>query len=132
VPEGLRGEDSIADLCRREGIASSMYYGWSKKFLEAGKRRNHDRRSESKPFAGDTAQAATSDEVKDLRLRDVGLEMHASDAVAVQEQRGGRLCWCPRRSTESPAVDRRPSFRAFRNLPWRKSARGRIDPRPRC
>jgi transposase len=39
VLEGLRGEDSIAERCRREGIASSMYYGWSKEFLEAGKRR---------------------------------------------------------------------------------------------
>ena len=57
VLEGLRGEDSIAELCRREGIASSMYYGWSKEFLEAGKKR----------LAGDTARAATSDEVKDLR-----------------------------------------------------------------
>ena len=57
VLEGLRGEDSIAELCRRKGIASSMYYGWSKEFLEAGKHR----------LAGDTARAATSDEVKDLR-----------------------------------------------------------------
>jgi transposase len=57
VLEGLRGEESIAELCRREGIASSMYYGWSKEFLEAGKRR----------LAGDTVRAATSDEVKDLR-----------------------------------------------------------------
>src|ERR671911_363498 len=57
VLEGLRGEESIAELCRREGIASSMYYGWSKEFLEAGKKR----------LAGDTARAATSDEVKDLR-----------------------------------------------------------------
>jgi transposase len=57
VLEGLRGEDSIAELCRREGIASSMYYGWSKDFLEAGKKR----------LAGDTARAATPDEVKDLR-----------------------------------------------------------------
>jgi len=57
VLEGLRGEDSIAELCRREGIATSMYYGWSKEFLEAGKKR----------LAGDTARAATSDEVKDLR-----------------------------------------------------------------
>ena len=56
VLDGLRGEDSIAELCRREGIAQSMYYGWSKEFLEAGKRR----------LAGDTARAATSDEVKDL------------------------------------------------------------------
>ena len=57
VLEGLRGEESIAELCRREGIASSIYYGWSKEFLEAGKRR----------LAGDTVRAATSDEVKDLR-----------------------------------------------------------------
>jgi transposase len=55
--DGLRGEHSIAELCRREGIAESLYYSWSKEFLEAGKRR----------LAGDTARAATSDEVKDLR-----------------------------------------------------------------
>jgi transposase len=54
VLEGLRGEESIATLCRREGIAESLYYNWSKEFLEAGKRR----------LAGDTARAATSDEVK--------------------------------------------------------------------
>jgi transposase len=53
----LRGETSIAELCRKEGIAQSMYYGWSKEFLEAGKRR----------LAGDTAREATSDEVKTLR-----------------------------------------------------------------
>lgn len=57
VLEGLRGEYSIAELCRREGIAESLYYSWSKEFLEAGKRR----------LAGDTARAATSGEVKDLR-----------------------------------------------------------------
>lgn len=57
VLDGLRGEDSIAELCRREGIAQSLYYVWSKEFLEAGKRR----------LAGDTARAATTDEVKDLR-----------------------------------------------------------------
>ena len=39
VLEGLRGDDSIAELCRREGIAQSLYYSWSKEFLEAGKRR---------------------------------------------------------------------------------------------
>src|SRR6267143_5219178 len=57
VLEGLRGEDSIAELCRREGIVQNLYYRWSKEFLEAGKQR----------LAGDTARAATSDEVKDLR-----------------------------------------------------------------
>jgi transposase len=54
---GLRGEESIAALCRREGIAESLYYNWSKEFLEAGKKR----------LAGDTARAATTDEVKVLR-----------------------------------------------------------------
>ena len=57
VLEGMRGECSIAELCRREGIAQSMYYKWSKEFLEAGKQR----------LAGDTVRAATTDEVKDLR-----------------------------------------------------------------
>ena len=57
VLDGLKGEDSIAELCRREGIAQSLYYSWSKEFLEAGKKR----------LAGDTARAATSNEVKDLR-----------------------------------------------------------------
>ena len=57
VLDGLRGEDSIAALCRREGISESLYYTWSKEFLEAGKKR----------LAGDTARAATSDEVKLLR-----------------------------------------------------------------
>ena len=57
VLEGLRGEDSIAELCRREGIVQNLYYRWSKEFLEAGKKR----------LAGDTARAATTDEVKGLR-----------------------------------------------------------------
>ena len=57
VLDGLRGEDSIAELCRREGIAQSLYYKWSKEFLEAGKKR----------LAGDTAREASSGEVKDLR-----------------------------------------------------------------
>ena len=57
VLEGLRGESSIAELCRKERIVQSMYYGWSKEFLEAGKKR----------LAGDTAREATSEEVKQLR-----------------------------------------------------------------
>ena len=63
VLEGLRGEESIAALCRREGIAESLYYSWSKEFLEAGKKR----------LAGDTARQATSGEVKDLKreMRDM-------------------------------------------------------------
>ena len=57
VLEGLRGEDSIAELCRREGIAQGVYYKWSKDFMEAGKRR----------FAVDTSRGANTDEVRDLR-----------------------------------------------------------------
>ena len=57
VLEGLRGEDSIAELCRRERIADSLYYKWSKEFLDAGKKR----------LTGDTSRAATTDEVRDLR-----------------------------------------------------------------
>lgn len=57
VLEGLRGEDSIAELCRREGIAQGVYYKWSKDFMEAGKRR----------LAGDTSRGANTDELKDLR-----------------------------------------------------------------
>jgi transposase len=57
VLSGLRGEDSISELCRREGIVESLYYSWSKEFLEAGKKR----------LAGDATRAATSDEVKTLR-----------------------------------------------------------------
>ena len=57
VLEGLRGEDSIAELCRKEGINQNLYYRWSKEFLEAGKKR----------LAGDTAREASSEEVKALR-----------------------------------------------------------------
>lgn len=57
VLSGLKGEDSIAELCRQEGIAQSQYYSWSKEFLEAGKKR----------LAGDTIREANNGEVKDLR-----------------------------------------------------------------
>jgi len=64
VLAGLRGEESIAALCRREGIAESLYYNWSKEFLEAGKQR----------LAGDTARHATAPEVKDLRTEAAALK----------------------------------------------------------
>ena len=64
VLEGLRGEVSIAELCRREGIATSLYYSWSKEFLEAGKKR----------LAGDTAREATAPEVKELRAEATALK----------------------------------------------------------
>lgn len=57
VLEGLRGEMSIAELCRKEGINPNLYYNWSKEFLEAGKKR----------LQGDTAREATSNEVTDLK-----------------------------------------------------------------
>jgi transposase len=59
VLEGLRGEESISELCRKEGIAANLYYRWSKDFLEAGK----------KQLAGDTLREASSDEVKELEPR---------------------------------------------------------------
>ena len=68
VPSGTT-EPCIAELRRREGITSSMYYGWSKEFLEAGKRR----------LAGDTARAATSDEVKALRREASALKEVVAD-----------------------------------------------------
>ncbi len=76
VLEGLRGEESIAALCRREGIAANLYYRWSKEFLEAGKKR----------LNGDTVREATSNEVKVLRsenreLKEVGAEMTLKNRV---------------------------------------------------
>jgi len=78
VLEGLRGKESIAELCRREGIASSMYYGWSKEFLEAGKKR----------LAGDTTRAATSDEVRGLRG---SVRLIAATATRVQAPTAAEL-----------------------------------------
>ena len=57
VLEGLRGDDSIAELCHREGIAQGVYYKWSKEFMKAGKRR----------LTGDTVRAANNEEVTELR-----------------------------------------------------------------
>ena len=69
VLEGHRGEETIAELCRKEGIAQGLYYTWSKDFMEAGKRR----------LAGDTARAASSDEVKDLRRESRDLKECVAD-----------------------------------------------------
>jgi transposase len=69
VLAGLRGEESIAALCQREGIAQSLYYKWSKEFLEAGKRR----------LSGDTERQATSPEVKDLRSEALALKECVAD-----------------------------------------------------
>jgi len=64
VLEGLRGEESIATVCRREGIAANLYYRWSKEFLEAGKKR----------LLGDTKREATSNEVTDLKKENARLK----------------------------------------------------------
>jgi transposase len=69
VLEGLRSDHSIAELCRKEGIAQSLYYTWSKEFIETGKRR----------LAGDTARAATTDEVKDRRREASALKECVAD-----------------------------------------------------
>ena len=75
VLDGLRGEESIAELCRREGIAQSLYYSWSKEFLEAGKKR----------LAGDTAREASSGEVKELRREARALkEVVAEQALEIR------------------------------------------------
>ena len=65
VLEGLRGEESISDLCRKEGIHPTMYYKWSKSFLESGKRQ----------LSGDTIREASSNEVKELRDENDELKM---------------------------------------------------------
>ena len=71
VLEGLRGESSIAELCRKEGINQNLYYRWSKEFLEAGKKR----------LAGDTAREANSDEVKGLRREAAQLKEALAETV---------------------------------------------------
>jgi len=75
VLEGLRGEETIAELCRREGISPNLYYNWSKEFLEAGKRR----------LQGNTKREATSSEVTDLRRENSQLkEMLAEMALRIR------------------------------------------------
>lgn len=71
VLEGLRGEDSIAELCRREGINPNMYYKWSKEFLEAGKAR----------LTGDTKREANSSEVSALRQENEQLKQVVAELV---------------------------------------------------
>ena len=71
VLQGLRGEDSIAELCRREGLHQNQYYRWSKEFLEAGR----------KQLAGDIEREATSGEVKTLRDQAVQLKEALAEAM---------------------------------------------------
>jgi transposase len=71
VLEGLRGEESLATLCRKEGLAPNLYYRWSKEFLEAGKKR----------LVGDTTREATSTEVADLRKENARLKQLVAETV---------------------------------------------------
>jgi transposase len=71
VLEGLRGEESIAELCRQEGINPNLYYKWSKEFLEAGKAR----------LTGDTRRQASSSEVEDLRRENEALKQVVAELL---------------------------------------------------
>lgn len=71
ILQGLRGEESIAEICRKEGLHQNLYYRWSKEFLEAGKKR----------LAGDTVREAGSDEVKALRVESMQLKEALAEAM---------------------------------------------------
>ena len=71
VMEGIRGEETIAEICRRYGIAETTYYKWNKEFVEAGKRR----------LSGDEARQATSSEVEDLRRENKKLKESLADMM---------------------------------------------------
>ncbi len=71
VMEALRGESSVAEICRKHGIAESMFYKWNKEFLEAGKKR----------LAGDTTREATSEEVTELRKENQRLKEMVADLM---------------------------------------------------
>lgn len=88
VLEGLRGEASIAELCRREGIHQNMYYKWSKDFLEAGKQR----------LAGDTTREADREEVKEMRseneqLKALVAELTLKNRVLKKSLLGREVKW---------------------------------------
>jgi transposase len=88
VLEGLRGEEKIAELCRREGIHQNMYYKWSKEFLEAGKQR----------LVGDTKRAADSQEVETMRseneqLKAVVAELMLKNRVLKKSLLGRETKW---------------------------------------
>lgn len=71
VVEGLRGEMTIAELCRREGIVESLYYSWSKEFMEAGKAR----------LAGNIKRQASSSEVSELRQENEQLKQAVAELL---------------------------------------------------
>ena len=88
VLEGLRGDTGIRELCRREGIATNLYYAWSKEFLEAGKQR----------LVGDTARQAGSEEVTALRqeveqLKQLVAELALKNRVLKKSLLGKEIPW---------------------------------------
>ena len=88
ILEGLRGEDSVAALCRKYGIHENNYYNWSKDFLEAGKKR----------LSGDTERNANTEEVKELReqnvdLKDLVAELSIEVKVLKKSLRGLEAVW---------------------------------------
>src|SRR3954471_8917358 len=114
VLSGLRGEDSIAELCRREGIVQNLYYRWSKEFLEAGKKR----------LAGDTARAATPQEVKDLSreagaLKEVVAELVLENRLLKKSTIG---------AGEDEALDT-PLPRSWKSSGWSRARRCRCATR---
>jgi transposase len=118
VLEGLRGEETIAGLCRREGIAQSLYYKWSKEFLEAGKSR----------LAGDTKRQATGEDVDELReenaqLKQLVAELALKNRVLKKSLTGLENEWDALRAIrrlrrwKSIARRRRPNYPTSK--PWR-------------
>jgi len=71
VLAGLRGEESVAELCRKEGIHQNLYYRWSREFLEAGKKR----------LEGDTLREASTSEVKELRKQNAALKEALAEEI---------------------------------------------------
>ena len=93
VLEGLRGEEKIAEICRREGIHQNMYYKWSKEFLEAGKQR----------LVGDTKREADSQEVDELRSENEQLKAVVAE-LTLNNRVLKKACWArQRRGTNDPA-----------------------------
>lgn len=119
VIEGLRGEESIAALCRREGIAPNLYYRWSKDFLEAGKKR----------LAGDTQREANTSEVADLRRETARLKELLAETVlenhALKKSVGGLV------SEDDDTWGAQPR-RSSRSSAWSKARTCRFDKRWRC
>src|SRR5215213_3400341 len=87
VLEGLRGEEKIAELCRREGIHQNMYYKWSKEFLEAGKQR----------LVGDTCREAESQEVEEMRSENEQLKAVVAE-LTLKNRVLKKACWARKRS----------------------------------